>query len=226
MPRQVLVNAQTITGTAGTHLDAASANWANNYGLTGYVEIFSTALGGYYCPYGQLNTSMWIGATNGSVPFTTNQYAKVAISGETGSSTGDGIGVCLLSNNGTGSTISCYVVGYYDGVTPGIVAYKITASSVVAINSPQTQINTSRWVAPDTLSAELILAAGIITITVYHNEGAALGTFTDSTSIFTSGSPGVAALSSSAVLYGNNVELGNMIPTALGVDTLTGQIWL
>jgi len=150
--------------------------------------------------------------------FTADQYAKITVSGFTGSNANDQVGICLRLGTATvgGAGVNGYRIKVTDG---GVGARTIRAYSVV--NGAETQIGTTATLAladGDTVAAEIIDTS----LTVYHNDATVTGLTSVTTTTHATGNPGImASLGNNGTIRGDNYEAGNV--TAGGGSTLTAD---
>lgn len=150
--------------------------------------------------------------------FTADQYAKITVSGFTGSNANDQVGVCLRLGTATvgGAGVNGYRIKVTDG---GVGARTIHAYSVV--NGTETQIGSTATLAladGDTVAGEIIGTS----LTVYHNDAPVTGLTSVATTTHATGNPGImASLGNNDTIRGDNYEAGNV--TAGGGSTLTAD---
>lgn len=154
--------------------------------------------------------------------FTANQYAKITVSGFTGSNANDQVGVCLRLGTATvgGAGVNGYRIKVTDG---GVGARTIRAYSVV--NGAETQIGTTATLAladGDTVAAEIIDTS----LTVYHNDAPVAGLTSVATTTHATGNPGImASLGNNGTIRGDNYEAGN-VTAGGGSSELSGNATL
>lgn len=151
--------------------------------------------------------------------FTADQYAKITVSGFTGSNANDQVGVCLRLGTATvgGAGVNGYRIKVTDG---GVGARTIRAYSVV--NDTETQIGSTATLAladGDTVAGEIIGTS----LTVYHNDAPVAGLTSVATTTHATGNPGImASLGNNGTIRGDNYEAGNVTPGG-GSSDLSGN---
>ena len=147
-----------------------------------------------------------------------DQYAKITVSGFTGSNANDQVGVCLRLGTATvgGAGVNGYRIKVTDG---GVGARTIRAYSVV--NGAETQIGTTATLAladGDTVAAEIIDTS----LTVYHNDATVTGLTSVTATTHATGNPGImASLGNNGTIRGDNYEAGNVTAGGGSGSTLT-----
>ena len=150
--------------------------------------------------------------------FSADQYAKITISGFSGSNANDQVGVCLRLGTATvgGAGVNGYRIKVTDG---GVGARTIRAYSVV--NGVETQIGptvTMALVDNDELLAEIIGSL----LSVYINAVPLSGLTAVNTTTHATGNPGIMPmLGSNATMRGDNYEAGNV--TAESASDISGN---
>lgn len=199
MTRTVVVSAYPFTAADGTNVSVlnSSGDWVEQNASNGQLRIATNA---FQNAFGNMADCSWKGAGS----FTTDQYFSFKILGSFSSN--DKIGGSLLNNGGAFGSFSAYRIYFFDSTgTAGIVVEKIVNGTVTAVG---TQLNTT-FASGDTLECEATTSGGTVTFTIYKN-GVSLGTRTDSSSILTTGKPGICGLIASALLRGDDWEAGNV----------------
>lgn len=199
MGRTVIVSAYPFTAADGTNVSAlnSSNDWVEQNASNGQLRIVSN---GYQNAFGNMADNSWKGAGS----FTTDQYFSVKLVGTFGGN--DKVGGSVLNNGGAFGSFSAYRVYYFDSTgTAGIVVEKIVNGTVTAVG---TQLNVT-LATGDTLECEATTSGGVVTFTLYKN-GISQGTRSDSSSILTTGKPGICGLISGAQIRGDDWEAGNV----------------
>jgi|SRR6185436_14593788 len=199
MTRTVVVSAYPFTAADGTNVSVlnSSGDWVEQNASNGQLRI---ATNGFQNAFGNMADCSWKGAGS----FTVDQYFSLKILGSFSSN--DKIGGSLLNNGGAFGSFSAYRIYFFDSTgTAGIVVEKIVNGTVTAIGA---QLNTT-FASGDTLECEATTVSTTVTFTIYKN-GVSLGTRSDSSSILTTGKPGICGLIASALLRGDDWEAGNV----------------
>ena len=150
--------------------------------------------------------------------FSADQYAKITLSGFSGSNANDQVGVCLRLGTATvgGAGVNGYRIKATDG---GVGARTIRAYSVV--NGVETQIGptvTMALVDNDELLAEIIGSL----LSVYINAVPLSGLTAVNTTTHAAGNPGImAAIGNNATMRGDTYEAGNV--TAESASEISGN---
>ncbi len=209
MGRTVIVAAYPFTGTDGTNVSAlnSSNDWVEQNASNGQLRIVSN---GFQNAFANMADCSWKGAGS----FTADQYFSIKIIGTFSSN--DKIGGSLLNNGGAFGSFSAYRIYFFDstGTAGAVVEKMVNAGPPTGVG---TQLNMS-LASGDTFECEATTAAGTVTFTIYKN-GVSQGTRSDSTSILTTGKPGICGLISAAGLRGDDAELGNV--TASSAPTIS-----
>lgn len=223
MSRTVIVSAQPFTDTNGNNVSALNSgnDWAEQNGTTGQLRIDTNA---YATPHSNMSDCCWKGAGS----FTTDQYFKVQLLRI--NTQADYVGGSLLNSGGALGAFSAYRCYYHDvSGAQVVVCEKIVNGTVTALG---TSISAT-FVSNDYLECEATTSGGVVTLTVYKT-GVVIGSRTDSSSILTSGKPGICAqigagISLSTQILGDNWEAGNLtsgvsITPPVGADALAGVV--
>lgn len=201
-------NPYTFTLTAG-HLSVQDGtNWEEQDAFTGYVEALGTKFG---TNYDAQSECYWKGT------FSENQYAQITLTVGAGGAD-DAAGVCLRSSGSkSGSNLQCYRViarPYGSGV---IRVVKVSGGGTEGTPTDIAQATTTG----DVLAAECVTNGGNAVITVYLN-GSPLGTtFTDSSSPYTTGNPGVSARGAIQLVLGDDFVAGDVTAGGGGIPKST-----
>jgi hypothetical protein len=200
MTRTAIVTAYAFTGSDGTNISAlnGSADWTEQNASNGQLRVKTNA---FQNAFGNMADCSWKGAGS----FTVDQYFKVQLNGTTASN-GDKLGGSVLNNGGGFGSFSAYRC-YYDDASGanGVTCEKIVNGTVTALGA---KISTS-FTTGDFLECEATTSGGTVTLTVYKN-GVSLGTRTDSSSILTTGKPGICGLIAGTTILGDNWEAGTV----------------
>jgi hypothetical protein len=202
MSRTAIVSAYAFTAADGTNVAALNSgnDWWEQNASNGQLRVKTNAFQNAFANMADCCTK--------ATGFTTDQYFKVQLNGTTGGN-GDKCGGSLLNNGDLThgfNAFSAYRI-YYDDTAgvQGVTCEKIVNGTITALG---TKI-IGAFTAADFLECEATTSGGVVTFTVYKN-GASIGTRTDSTSILTTGKPGICGLIAGTTILGDNWEAGNV----------------
>jgi hypothetical protein len=198
-------NPYTFTLSDGVLATVDSTNWQEVDGYYGYISVLGNV---FRNAYTNLSYCRWKGT------FAPNQYAEIkaaTVSGTSGPN--DCVGVMLRSSGTSSSDVTGYVAVYYP-TSPGGV-YKVVKVSGTTRTQVGTDITGGQvLVAGDKFSAEAITNGASVDIKLYYDTGSGptlIGTRTDSSSPYMSGTPGVAAGGTNDTAQGDDFVAGNLL---------------
>lgn len=210
MTRSVLVSAYPFTAADATAVSSLNggADWTEQNASTAQLRVISN---------GFKSSGNDADCCTKTAGFTTDQYFSMKILGGPFNN-GDAIGGSVLNNGGAFGAFSCYRVYYYDNIgAQGCQVDKFVngTSTITAIGGAIA----GAFVTGDTLECECTTSGGVVTFNIFKN-GVSIGTRTTSTSILTTGKPGIYAFAAAATLRGDDWEAGNVTATVAGPPVL------
>lgn len=216
MTRTAIVTDYPFTGADDSNVAALNSgnDWWELNGVDGQLRVFQT---GYYNAFSTIADCVYKGTGAGT--FIADQYAKARLTGGPFANS-DKYGVILLCNgDGThGKGLFSAYRCYYDDTSgsQGVTCEKIVNGTVTALGAKIT----GAFALNDYIECEATTSGGVVTLTVYKT-GVSIGTRTDSTSILTTGKPGICGTKGADTLLPDNWEAGNI--TAGGGGSTTAQ---
>jgi len=203
---RTVIASDSFTGTDGTQIYVYLSNWSEQNGSTGLTRINLNRFRG---GLGVWADNSWQGAGT----FTANQYAEIALVGTIDNASTENIGINLRNNGGALGSNSMYRVIYNSQVAVARVFKVINGDNSNAGTQIGADISFAMSVN-DILSGEAIDNGANVDIIVYKN-GVSQATRTDTSSVFTSGKPGISGNNQGPTMFGDNWTGGN-VTTATG----------